>query len=79
MGGFAEPTNLPGKLAAEIARVAKLQASYQQLRSLPGLHVNCGPVLELIERALAGAIAAAGSGDIAQMAAAVQDLEGFRS
>lgn len=65
-------SNLPTKLAEEIARVAELRALYR--REVPAAGAIA---VSMMTGALDQAFRAAGSGDIVEMIAAVKELEGF--
>ena len=67
--------NIVEKLAAEIQRVTALRARYQELQDLP--QACAGPAIALMDHSLRNAQAAAGSGDIERIIAAIKDLEGF--
>jgi hypothetical protein len=73
-----EIRTLPGKLAAEIARVSAMREQYLEAAKLCGQQAMA-PAIFMMTHSLDAAIKAAGSLDITGQITAVRDLEGFSS
>lgn len=71
------PTTLPGALAAEIARVSRLKAEYEEAGRLGGPRVNVRPAVAMMNASLQAAISAAGSPDVVGQARALADLREY--
>lgn len=68
---------LPGKLAAEISRVTRLRAEYEEVGRLLGGRGNTRPAMLMMQISINKAILAAGSPDIEDQIAALKDLEDY--
>lgn len=69
---------LPEKLAREIRRVTELRCRYASTGLLiPGGEASVRPAMAFMHAALERACVAAGSPDIQQQIAALQDLQGY--
>jgi hypothetical protein len=74
--------NAAERLAAEIERVTRLRAQYedaQEIVDATGGRGNMRPAILLMSRSIDAAIKAVGSNDAVDVLRAIKDLEGFTS
>ena len=73
--GDQTSANIMEELSRQVERVATIRERYRYLEDLP--RVVLSPATYLMSAAIEAAHKAAGSGDILQIARAIEDLRGF--